>query len=81
MDGLSGVLDFPLSRLISLNIALDHLREMQKEQIDVIAADHYMSDTDWVKVQELTTFDKQDFGVHPDFTKVSRQEGSFIFKL
>ncbi|GAV08258.1 hypothetical protein RvY_17981-2 [Ramazzottius varieornatus] len=75
-----GVLDFPLSRLISLNIALDHLREMQKEQIDIYAADHYMTDTDWIKVQELTTFDKQDFGVHPDFTKFRDVEMHFMMR-
>jgi hypothetical protein len=58
----SGVLDVPLAKIISTKIALQELFERRKEDLEAMAAEPYMADTNWKMVEENTTFEEQDFG-------------------
>ncbi|XP_055341117.1 sodium/hydrogen exchanger 10-like [Paramacrobiotus metropolitanus] len=65
-----GMLEMPLSKLIGLNMAFQHLQHVRRLDMDSMAMDKYMADADWKMVDTYTKADGHEFGLKQSDAKM-----------
>lgn len=58
----AGMLEMPVSKLIGINMAFQHLLHVRQTEMDTMSMDRYMTDADWTLVDKYTRLNNHEFG-------------------
>ncbi|XP_055341076.1 sodium/hydrogen exchanger 10-like isoform X2 [Paramacrobiotus metropolitanus] len=61
-----GILDIPLSKMITMHMALKQILLTRHQKLDALKTDRYLADADWQRVEDLTKVEGTHYGIEDD---------------
>ncbi|GAU91560.1 hypothetical protein RvY_03788-2 [Ramazzottius varieornatus] len=61
-----GILDMPLSKMITMHMAVKQIMLTRNQKLDALKTDRYLADADWQRVDDLTKVEASRYGVEDE---------------